>query len=48
MHGIAGFIIIGGCVCAALLAFALFIRDVKYSQRAAEKRRRLASRLMGK
>lgn len=48
MHGIAGFIIIGGCVCAAVVAAALFIRDVKSSQRAAEKRRRLASRLMGK
>jgi len=48
MHGIAGFIIIGGCVCAAVLAAVLFIRDVKHSQRAAEKRRRLASRLLGK
>ncbi|MDX9974941.1 MAG: hypothetical protein RBU21_18280 [FCB group bacterium] len=48
MHGIAGFIIIGGCVCAAAVAAALFIRDVRSSQRAAEKRRRLASRLIGK
>ena len=48
MHGIAGFIIIGGCVCAAVVAATLFIRDVKSSQRAAEKRRRLASRLLGK
>jgi hypothetical protein len=48
LDGIIGFTIIGACVCAALLAFALFIRDVKHSQRAAEKRRRLASRLVGK
>ncbi len=48
MHGIIGFIIIGACVCAAVLAAVLFIRDVRSSQRAAEKRRRLASRLLGK
>ena len=33
---------------AELRNATLFIRDVKSSQRAAEKRRRLASRLMGK
>lgn len=48
MHGLVGYIIIGGCLCAAALAAVLFIRDVKSSQRAAEKRRRLASRLVGK
>lgn len=48
MYGIVGYIIIAGCIFAAALAAALFIRDVRSSQRAAEKRRRLASRLMGK
>ena len=48
MHGIVGYIIIGGCFCAAALAAVLFVRDVKHSKRAAAKRRRLASRLKGK
>lgn len=48
MHGIVGYIIIGGCVVALLVAVALFVFDVKSSKRGAEKRRRLASRLVGK
>lgn len=48
MQGLIGYIIIGGCVCAAVVAVALFVRDVRSSERAAEKRRRLVSRLVGK
>jgi hypothetical protein len=48
MQGLIGYIIIGGCVCVAVVAAALFVRDVRSSERAAEKRRRLVSRLVGK
>ncbi len=48
MHGILGYIIIGGCVVVALVAGASFVIDMRQSQRGAEKRRRLSSRLSGK
>ncbi|MBN9698410.1 MAG: hypothetical protein J0L85_21690 [Zoogloea sp.] len=48
MHGIVGYIIIGACVVAALVAVASFVIDMRQSQRGAEKRRRLSSRLTGK
>ena len=54
MQGLIGYIIIGVCVCVcvcvcvAVVAAALFVRDVRSSGRAAEKRRRLVSRLVGK
>ncbi len=48
MHGFVGYIIIGGCIVVALVAVALFVIDMRQSQRGAEKRRRLSSRLTGK
>ena len=48
MHGIVGYIIIGGCVVVPLVAVASFVIDMRQSQRGAEKRRRLSSRLTGK
>ena len=48
MHGILGYLIIGACVFAAVVAVASFIWDMRKSREAEEKRRRLASRLTGK
>ena len=48
MRGLIGYIIIAACACVALVALALFVKDVRSSERAAEKRRRLVSRLVGK
>ncbi len=48
MHGLVGYIIIGGCVCLVAIAAASFVWDVRRSRQAEEKRRRLASRLKGK
>ena len=48
MHGLVGYIIIGGCICAVAVSAALFVRDFRNSKQGAEKRRRMVSRLLGK
>lgn len=48
MHGITGFIIICGCVCAAVVAAVLFFRDMKHSKKAEQRRQQLVSRLRPK
>ncbi len=45
MHGLLGFIIIGGCICAVVASFVLFALDMRKSRLGAERRQKLMDRL---